>query len=155
MTTIKTTISLDLDSSNSAVDSMKEYPNTGLIFACNDWSNMKITKQYKANIVKAAKQIKPIMLNGIIDKSHATQVVKQLSDSLSDIIHSSYKNIQKFPTYKGSYSQKHWWNNDGGTAKMREKFSYDVWKSCGKPREGHIYIYRYRSYKYAKKTYRK
>ncbi len=136
---IKTSISLDLDNSSTAVDSIKEYPNTGMICPSIDWSNMEITKQYQSNIAKAANQIKPVMLNGIIDKSHAT-----LSDSLSDIIHRSCKNIQKCLTYKGSYSQKHWWNNDCDTAKIRVK-------SCGKPREGHVYL----SYKCTKKTYRK
>ena len=74
---IKTSISLDLDNSSSAVDSMKEYPNTGMICPYIDWSNLEITKQYESNIVKAAKQIKLVILNGIVDKSHATQVVKK------------------------------------------------------------------------------
>ncbi len=36
--------------------------------------------------------------------------------------YSDHVNIQKCPTYKCSYSQKHWWNNDCGTAKIRVKF---------------------------------
>ncbi len=83
---------------------------------------------------------KSVVLNGIIDKSYATRVVNTLSNSLSIIIHRSSKNVQKCPTYKGSYSQKHWWNNDCGTAKKPVKFWYDIWKSCGKPIEGHIYL---------------
>ncbi len=41
---IQTSISLDLDNSRSAVDSTKEYPNTGLICPSIDWSNMEVTK---------------------------------------------------------------------------------------------------------------
>ncbi len=97
---IKAVISLELDNSYSAV--------LMLICPYTDWSNMEITKQYQADITKAAKQIKPIILNGIIDKPHARQVVTMLIDSFSDIINKSCKHIQKCVIYKGSYSQKSW-----------------------------------------------
>lgn len=59
---------------------------------------------------------------------------------------------QAKPTqYKGSRRKNHWWTKSCSEAKTRVRFWYHLWKSCDRPRQGHVYA----TYIAVKKLYRK
>ena len=54
--------------------------------------------------------------------------------------------------YKGKYHKTSWWNQHCLIARDRHRFWFNIWKTCNRPREGHIYVYE--CHNLAKKTYR-
>ena len=58
--------------------------------------------------------------------------------------------IKKQSVYKGRFKPNNWWNNDCLVTRDRQRFWYGIWRSCGRPREGHVYL----CYIAAKKMYR-
>lgn len=54
-------------------------------------------------------------------------------------------------SYKGQHTPRNWWNDDCLVSRDRQRFWYSIWKSCDRPRCGHVYD----CYKLAKRGYRK
>ena len=121
------------------------------VFPRLDWSDADMRDLYKQRLKVAVQELSHIHMNSITSRDEATAVVNGICDKLTSVLHNCCSDTSKPTNYSGKRAKKHWWNNNCSEAKTRVKLWYDIWTSCDRPREGHVYV----SYKLAKKSYRK
>ena len=56
----------------------------------------------------------------------------------------------KHDVYKVPFKLNRWWNRDCLVTRDRQRLWYGIWKSCGRPRVGHVYMLQV-----SRKTYRR
>ena len=60
---------------------------------------------------------------------------------LPDFLFSSIVPLKKKQSvYKDRFKPNNWCNNDCLVRQDRQRFWYGIWRSCGWPREGHVYL---------------
>ena len=119
-----------------------------------NWNDSDIRNSYIANLSNLLHDVYPPKdINSIKTTEQAQEFVSTYCDAISRIMNQAsdlaVKAVKK-PQQK-KRSPKHWWNHDCKISKDRNRFWYNIWHSCGRPREGAVY----ESYKYAKHVFRK
>ena len=147
---LSTLISLTLSKHNiaSTVSKAQEFPRA-------TWRDKKFVASYTRNIdfcisecTKDIDKWSPIDNN---DELTQQMYVDNYFTCLTNALHNSVR-IAKDEcnaSFKGP-KRHHWWNTDCQTAKHRQTFWFQIWKSSGRPRDGAVY----ESYKYAKYVFR-
>ena len=82
----------------------------------------------------------------------ASRIVDCMATGMVNVMHECCNKviIKKRSVYKGRFKPNNWWNNDCLVTRDRKRFWYGIWRSCGRPREGHVYL----CYIAARKMYR-
>ena len=117
-----------------------------------NWSDDRICSAYSNYVTEAARSLQTCNIDDVSNRDVACKVVESMCNDAVNIMHKSCKMVisDSHQRYKGRYKKNNWWNNDCLMTRDRQRFWFRIWKSCGRPRTGQIYL----CYKTAKKTYR-
>ena len=119
-------------------DSVCKYP-------IPEWKNSTFVLNYRNNISSSLSNLKHIDL-GHLNRQGAQNLVNKYSEDLIKIIHNAVLK-SKTKSFSNKRRRKHWWDTSCTIARDKLKFWFSIWKSCGRPRQGHIYEC-YKSVKY-------
>jgi len=115
-----------------------------------DWSNVDKCNMYHENLCNI--QIPMIDPDSISTVDEAARVTNSICQQLTIAMHDAcgQVNTSGQSKYKGRFKPNSWWNADCLVTRDRQRFWYRIWRSCDRPRTGHVYD----CYKAAKKAYR-
>ena len=88
----------------------------------------------------------------MISHQEAQKVVDSMCGDAVPLLHEGYSKVisDKYCSYRIMFKSNNWWNKDYLVTRDRQWFWFRIWKACGRPREGRLYL----CYKSAKKVYR-
>ena len=94
-----------------------------------------------------------VNLDTVTSRDEARKTVESMCNAAVTVMHEYCSSVasDKHDVYKGRFKLNRWWNRDCLVTRDRQRLWYGIWKSCGRPRLGHVYM----CYKSAKKTYRR
>lgn len=117
-----------------------------------NWSDDRFKDAFIEDISKRASALSLNSFDDIKTIDHAQSKVNYICDSLVDSLHKSCAHADSLTRHPKSGSKcKSWWNWDCNILRDKQRFWFHLWKSCGRPREGQVYL----CYKHAKKMFRK
>ena len=114
-----------------------------------NWSNCGSQRLYSNEIRQRARLVILPDISLTSTREEATFLANKMCDDLEGVIHDASANVASLHK-DGPGQSKHWWNHNCTWTRDRQRFWFHIWKSCDRPRTGHIYT----SYKMAKKAYR-
>ena len=106
---------------------------------------LRFVLNYRNNISSSLLNLKHID-HGHLNRQGAQNLVNKYSEDLIKIIHNAVFE-SKTKSFSNKRRRKHWWDTSCTIARDKLKFWFSIWKSCGRPRQGHIYEC-YKSVKY-------
>ena len=115
-----------------------------------DWTDSVLCQAYRENVDLYMSKLCPVVdASSLQDTTSAQRAVNDMFDNVSSVVHcaTANTNLQGCSKYKGKHKSNRWWNSDCTLTRDKQRFWYRIWKSCGRPRAGHVYD----SYKLAKK----
>ena len=135
-----------LDIVDSGMSSLPSFPRV-------DWSDNKNCTAYSRYMDVAATSLPGVNLDTVTSRDEARKTVESMCNAAVTVMHECCSSIasDKHDVYKGRFKPNRWWNRDCLVTRDRQRLWYGIWKSCGRPRLGHVYM----CYKSAKKTYRR
>ena len=138
-------LNIDCHSGSSKPSNVPIYPRL-------NWSDDALCQAYSKSVNAAADTLDNVNIDSVQCALEASEVVDTMCKNVINIMHQSCNEVlqNKQSKYKGRYKQHNWWNNDYLVTRNRQRFWFAIWKSCGRPRTGQVYM----CYKSAKKQYR-
>jgi hypothetical protein len=117
-----------------------------------NWSDNEACVSYSRYVTDGAKSLPIINFDAVNSHEEAQKVVDSMCGEAIDVMHESCSKLlsDKHARYKGRFKPNSWWNKDCLITRDRQRFWFSIWKACGRPREGQVYL----CYKSAKKVYR-
>jgi exonuclease III len=117
-----------------------------------NWSRPDMKRRYKEHAVERLKAISRTNLNDVCEDSapdHANRLCNDITQALHEAARQAIEEDRR--AQRPDRPRKHWWNDECRMTRDRHRFWFHLWKCCGRPREGHVYV----SYKTSKKAYRR
>jgi len=111
-----------------------------------------VCTSYSRYFIDCAKSLPTINFDGVKSPDEAHQVVDSMCGDAVAVRHEARSKVisDKQCSYRGIFKSNSWWNKDCLVTRDRQRFGFRIWKDCGRPRQGHVYL----CYKSAKKVYR-
>ena len=135
--------SKELDIADNGVSSFPNFPRV-------DWSDNKNCTAYSRYMDVATASLPGVNFDTLTYRDEARKAVESMCNDAVTVMHECCSAVasDKHDVYKGRFKTNCWWNRDCLVTRDRQRFWYGIWKSCGRPRVGHVY-------KSAKQTYRR
>lgn len=118
-----------------------------------NWSNVDARSSYEKHLSSRLDDLNHHIPNliSIENADKALSTVNLINESLTGAMHDASSDVLAAQSggNKGRV-KKHWWSSDCTAARDRQRFWFALWKTCDRPRSGHVFA----SYKLAKKSYR-
>ena len=117
-----------------------------------NWSDTRSCLRYKEYINDHSESLPEVSIDSVQTHDEASRIVDCMATGMVNVMHECCNKviIRKQSVYKGRFKPNNWWNNDCLVTRDRQRFWYGIWRSCGRPREGLVYL----CYIAAKKMYR-
>ena len=117
-----------------------------------NWSDSQVCSLYGQHITNGADSLSNVNYDNVKSLDEASIVVDSMCNAMVTVMHeSSTKAISgKMSSYQGRFKANSWWTNDCLITRDKQRFWFGIWRSCGRPRQGQVYL----CYKSAKKLYR-
>ena len=130
---------------NDLSDSINKFPRI-------NWSDNSLCSQYSSLVCDTSVILDSVSPDSVVTKVDAMSTVNNLCNKITSTMHAAVDELSQAvkSQYKGKYHKTSWWNQNCLIARDRHRFWFNIWKTCNRPREGHIY----ECHKLAKKTYR-
>lgn len=117
-----------------------------------NWSKPCMRDSYRTHVQESLKVIKRIDVDAV-SEDNALTCLNRLCTELTDAMHGAARAVSENDKRSRTPTRprKHWWDEDCRITRDRHRFWFFIWKSCGRPRTGHVYG----CHKEAKKEYRR
>ena len=143
---LHTSIKLNVRPGTNADNELYDIP----VFPRIDWSSADKCNIYHYNLCNShLPMVDPDSISTIDEAQRVTgSICEQVTSTMQEACQQVNTAVQS--RYKGRYKPNNWWNTNCLVTRDRQRFWYTIWRSCGRPRTGHVYDI----YKAAKKAYR-
>ena len=107
-----------------------------------NWSDTRSCLRYKEYINDHSESLPEVSIDSVQTHDEASRIVDCMATGMVNVMHECCNKviIKKQSVYKGRFKPNNWWNNDCLVTRDRQRFRYGIWRSCGRPREGHVYL---------------
>ena len=128
-------VKMELPASQGTEADITNRSNPLPVYPKAKWADEDVRASYKAALIPRLAEIHaPPLANG-----NAAEIVNSLCSSLTSAMHDAARSTIDARPRDPHRPRRHWWNDNCRIARDRHRFWFYVWKSCNRPRQGHVY----------------
>ena len=115
-----------------------------------NWRNVDVKAAYRDAISALSSDIQtPSNIN--VNENPQCYIDRYYDIIVNTMLSASNQAMKAVKTRQSNVKGKHWWNADCRHSRNKHRFWFQLWRSCGKPREGAVYdVYKYSKYVFRK-----